>query len=138
MRYLLTEDDIQKISEDIVENFRQKGKKEGNQEVYGKVMDALQQMIPHQIKKQAEEVDDNFKTSSITPITERSSKMSEEREELIFASSDEALQHLADITGKQIKVAAGNKSTFPCPDCGTKVLENTKYCVKCKKKVSKE
>jgi predicted RNA-binding Zn-ribbon protein involved in translation (DUF1610 family) len=25
--------------------------------------------------------------------------------------------------------------TFPCPTCGTKVLEQTKYCVKCKKKV---
>ena len=25
--------------------------------------------------------------------------------------------------------------TFECPDCGTKVLENTGYCVKCKKKV---
>ena len=25
--------------------------------------------------------------------------------------------------------------TFLCPDCGTKVLETTKYCVKCKKKV---
>jgi len=27
--------------------------------------------------------------------------------------------------------------TFPCPECGTKVLENTKYCMKCKKKVEK-
>ena len=25
--------------------------------------------------------------------------------------------------------------TFPCPTCGTKVLEQTSYCVKCKKKV---
>ncbi len=25
--------------------------------------------------------------------------------------------------------------TFPCPNCGTKVLKNTGYCVKCKKKV---
>jgi DNA-directed RNA polymerase subunit RPC12/RpoP len=25
--------------------------------------------------------------------------------------------------------------TFKCPECGTKVLEQTKYCVKCKKKV---
>jgi len=58
-------------------------------------------------------------------------------EDLVFASSNEALQHLADLTGKKIMVA-GNKSTFPCPNCGTKVLENTKYCVKCKKKVEKE
>ena len=27
--------------------------------------------------------------------------------------------------------------TFDCPDCGTSVLENTGYCVKCKKKVKK-
>jgi len=57
--------------------------------------------------------------------------------DLIFTSSDEALQHLANLTGKKILVA-GNKSTFPCPHCGTKVLENTKYCVKCKKKVEKK
>lgn len=25
--------------------------------------------------------------------------------------------------------------TFKCPECGTNVLEKTKYCVKCKKKV---
>ena len=28
-------------------------------------------------------------------------------------------------------------STFKCPTCGTKVLENTGYCLKCKKKVKK-
>jgi len=27
--------------------------------------------------------------------------------------------------------------TFKCPDCGSKVLDQTKYCVKCKKKVKK-
>ena len=32
---------------------------------------------------------------------------------------------------KQIVAA----DTFPCPICGTKVLNQTKYCVKCKKKV---
>jgi len=30
---------------------------------------------------------------------------------------------------------AANNGTFKCPDCGGKVLENTKYCLKCKKKV---
>lgn len=34
--------------------------------------------------------------------------------------------------GLQSRLAA---KTFPCPDCGTKVLEQTSYCVKCKKKV---
>ena len=56
-------------------------------------------------------------------------------EELKFASEDEALQHLANLTNSTIKIAKGNTKTFPCPDCGTKVLEQTKYCVKCKKKV---
>jgi len=28
-------------------------------------------------------------------------------------------------------------NTFPCPTCDTKVLEQTSYCVKCKKKVKK-
>lgn len=28
--------------------------------------------------------------------------------------------------------------TFKCPECGTKVLEQTGYCVKCKKKVKKK
>jgi len=27
------------------------------------------------------------------------------------------------------------KDTFECPECGTKVLKNTMYCIKCKKKV---
>ena len=56
-------------------------------------------------------------------------------EDLVFANSDEALQHLANLTGKKVMVAGGSKATFPCPNCGTKVLEQTKYCVKCKKKV---
>ena len=33
--------------------------------------------------------------------------------------------------GKTVEAA----KTFKCPTCGTKVLEQTKYCVKCKKKV---
>jgi len=55
-----------------------------------------------------------------------------EEKELIFASEEEALQYLANVTGQRIEIAA---KTFPCPDCGTKVLEQTGYCVKCKKKV---
>ena len=30
-----------------------------------------------------------------------------------------------------------NNKTFKCPECGSKVLEQTGYCVKCKKKVKK-
>ena len=33
---------------------------------------------------------------------------------------------------------AENTETFKCPECGTKVLDNTKYCVKCEKKVKNE
>ena len=36
------------------------------------------------------------------------------------------------------KISERNNGTFKCPECGTKVLENTKYCLKCKKKVEKE
>jgi len=32
-------------------------------------------------------------------------------------------------------IKEGNTSTFKCPTCGTKVLTNTGYCLKCKKKV---
>ena len=28
--------------------------------------------------------------------------------------------------------------TFECPNCGTKVLKNTGYCLKCKEKVKQE
>ena len=28
--------------------------------------------------------------------------------------------------------------TFECPECGTKVLEQTGYCVKCEEKVEKD
>lgn len=31
--------------------------------------------------------------------------------------------------------AKGKAETFPCPKCGTNVLMNTKYCIKCKGKV---
>jgi hypothetical protein len=37
---------------------------------------------------------------------------------------------------EEMKVEAKAK-TFKCPKCGTKVLEQTGYCVKCKKKVKK-
>tara|TARA_Y100000310_G_C20199680_1_gene586278 strand:- start:187 stop:534 length:348 start_codon:yes stop_codon:yes gene_type:complete len=33
--------------------------------------------------------------------------------------------------GKHLEAA----ETFKCPECGTNVLETTKYCVKCQKKV---
>ena len=33
---------------------------------------------------------------------------------------------------------AADTSTFKCPICGTKVLNATGYCVKCKKKVKEK
>ena len=33
------------------------------------------------------------------------------------------------------ELLSANNGTFKCPECGTKVLEQTGYCVKCKKKV---
>jgi predicted RNA-binding Zn-ribbon protein involved in translation (DUF1610 family) len=30
------------------------------------------------------------------------------------------------------------EGTFKCPNCGTKVLRNTGYCLKCKKKVAEK
>lgn len=41
--------------------------------------------------------------------------------------SDEELESRLDVEAKA--------ETFPCPVCGTKVLKQTGYCVKCKKKV---
>ena len=32
-------------------------------------------------------------------------------------------------------VSEADKGTFKCPECGTKVLKQTSYCVKCQKKV---
>ena len=99
--------------------------------------DKFEELLP---KEEEEETKEESEAES----SEKSEEENESKEEgegkmakdLMFANSDKALQHLANLTGKKI-VVAGNKSTFPCPNCGTKVLENTKYCVKCKKKVEK-
>jgi len=42
-----------------------------------------------------------------------------------------------DLAQAYYKKVSANNGTFKCPDCGSKVLEATSYCVKCKKKVSK-
>lgn len=44
-----------------------------------------------------------------------------------------------DIAKELFEVANELKAaeTFKCEDCGTKVLKNTGFCVKCKKKVKK-
>ena len=46
---------------------------------------------------------------------------------------------MKDIAEALVKVAKELMSadTFKCPNCGSKVLEQTGYCVKCKKKVKK-
>jgi len=93
--------------------------------------DKFEELLPEEEEEESETESSEESEEENESEKEGEGKMAED---LMFASSDEALQHLANLTGKKI-VVAGNKSTFPCPDCGTKVLENTKYCVKCKKKV---
>lgn len=49
-------------------------------------------------------------------------------------------QPVLDVPVKDLKLydknfQEGKADTFPCPDCGTKVLKNSGYCVKCKSKV---
>ena len=39
-----------------------------------------------------------------------------------------------DLAQKYWEKLAANNGTFKCPDCGSKILENTKYCLKCKGK----
>jgi len=47
---------------------------------------------------------------------------------------DETLQARLASDGPDLETVL-SAATFKCPTCGTKVLEQTKYCVKCKKKV---
>ena len=44
---------------------------------------------------------------------------------------DLAQKYYEKVSGKKAQAETG---TFKCPDCGSKVLNNTKYCVKCKEK----
>ena len=40
--------------------------------------------------------------------------------------------------GDKIEVFEKETGTFKCPDCGSKVLKNTGYCLSCKKKVKEK
>lgn len=42
---------------------------------------------------------------------------------------------MSKMSDEQFAVRTAKAKTFKCPKCGTKVLEQTSYCVKCKKKV---
>jgi predicted RNA-binding Zn-ribbon protein involved in translation (DUF1610 family) len=42
---------------------------------------------------------------------------------------------MSKMSDEQFGVRTAKAKTFKCPKCGTKVLEQTAYCVKCKKKV---
>ena len=53
---------------------------------------------------------------------------------VVSKMGDEELQSRMAAEAPEMSVEA-KASTFPCPKCGTKVLEQTSYCVKCKKKV---
>lgn len=50
-------------------------------------------------------------------------------------ADEDLLPRLASDSPELESVLAGK--TFKCPECGTNVLEQTAYCVKCKKKVKK-
>jgi ribosomal protein L37AE/L43A len=50
---------------------------------------------------------------------------------------DMSISELRRILAKRIK-EEDNTDTFKCPDCGGKVLSNTKYCISCKKKVEND
>jgi len=47
------------------------------------------------------------------------------------------MNKIQKIAEEILKVAETNTATFKCPECGTKVLDNTSYCVTYKKKVEK-
>ena len=59
--------------------------------------------------------------------------MSELREQLIRLAhaNPELRKHL-------LPLVVADAKTFKCPECDTKVLEQTGYCVKCEEKVEKE
>lgn len=40
--------------------------------------------------------------------------------------------------GDRISVLEADSETFKCPECGSKVLKNTGYCLSCKKKVKEK
>jgi hypothetical protein len=42
-----------------------------------------------------------------------------------------------EYSNRVTRIVEAKAKTFKCPECGTKVLEQTAYCVKCKKKVKK-
>jgi DNA-directed RNA polymerase subunit RPC12/RpoP len=49
----------------------------------------------------------------------------------VLAGEDENEEETADATEKE----AGKAEMTKCPDCGSKVLKATSYCLKCKKKI---
>ena len=69
----------------------------------------------------------NLKTNFCLCILFKEKKM----EDLKFASEEEAIQHLANLTGKSIKVAKGKEPMVKCPTCKGKVMKKSGYCMKC-------
>lgn len=66
----------------------------------------------------------------------QNTKRSEEMSEVIIAKELKRLAEMVrELEAEESKVEAAE--TFKCPDCGSKVLEQTGYCVKCQKKVKK-
>jgi predicted RNA-binding Zn-ribbon protein involved in translation (DUF1610 family) len=59
----------------------------------------------------------------------------------VYVMNHDVVKYLGEdaaVAVVQAIAEADDTSTFKCPECGTKVLSNTGFCVKCKKKVKAE
>jgi len=64
-------------------------------------------------------------------------KFKKERESALRDDLIRLAYNKPELRGALLPILKEAADTFECPNCGTKVLEQTGYCVKCKKKVKK-
>lgn len=70
-------------------------------------------------------------TPTLREMYENLDEVDEDGFSLNASSTRVSVQHIATRVAAQVIAA----ETFKCPECGTKVLKTTGYCVKCQKKV---
>jgi DNA-directed RNA polymerase subunit RPC12/RpoP len=87
--------------------------------------------VPEAFKKQWKDKDKDNDGKTNEPKPDFLKKKEEEKGK---KSSEEQVAEALITLAEAITADGG---TFKCPDCGTKVLEKTGFCVKCKKKVKK-
>ena len=58
MRYIITDEDLQNVVDTIIQKLDNKARKTGDYLVIHNIEDALRQMIPYHIKKNAEKVEE--------------------------------------------------------------------------------